>query len=82
MFSFIDESWKQINPLLFIRADGERAGLQLAFKENKQGEIAYIIRDMLRMSEKVVPQTGKLRRGGSGCVVKTPARRMSRLMQK
>lgn len=55
MLAVFNGRWKQIEPMLFICTDGERAGLLLAFKENKQGDIAYIIRDNLRVSEKIAP---------------------------
>lgn len=54
MLLFLDRRWKQIEPMLFVQADGERAGQALlGFKENKQGEIVYLIRG-LRAFEKVV----------------------------
>ncbi len=54
MLSFFNGRWKQIEPLLFVLADGERAGqAQLGFKENKAGEIAYMFQDTYLVSEKV-----------------------------
>jgi hypothetical protein len=47
---------KQIEPMLFVSVDGERAGqVLLGFKENKQGEIAYMFQDTYLVSEKVTP---------------------------
>jgi hypothetical protein len=54
MLSFLGGRWKQIEPLLFILTDGERAGRVLfGFKENKQGEIAFMFNDTYRVYEKV-----------------------------
>lgn len=48
--------WKQIEPLLFVAAEGERAGQALlGFKENKQGEIAYMFQAAYMVAEKVSP---------------------------
>lgn len=55
MLSFLNRRFKQIEPMLFVQADGERAGLLLGFKENKQGEITYMTRHPLVVSEKVAP---------------------------
>lgn len=56
MLSFFNGRWKQIEPMLFILADGERAGQALlGFKENKKGEIAYMFQDTYLVSEKVAP---------------------------
>jgi hypothetical protein len=53
MLSFQDNRWKQIEPLLFVLADGERAGqVLLGFKENKKGEIAFMFNDTYRVYEK------------------------------
>jgi CubicO group peptidase (beta-lactamase class C family) len=56
MLSFSDERWKQIEPMLFVSADGERAGqVLLGFKKNAKGEIAYMFRDSYKVYEKVSP---------------------------
>jgi uncharacterized protein (TIGR02246 family) len=56
MLSFLGGRWKQIEPLLFVLADGERAGQVLfGFKENKQGAIAYMFQDAYLVSEKLAP---------------------------
>lgn len=48
--------WKQIEPMLFVRADGMQAGrFFLGFKENSKGEIAYLFQLMYLVSEKVAP---------------------------
>ncbi|HSK70945.1 MAG TPA: serine hydrolase domain-containing protein, partial [Pyrinomonadaceae bacterium] len=48
--------WKQIEPLLFTAAEGARAGQALlGFKENKQGEIAYMFQPSYMVAEKVLP---------------------------
>jgi uncharacterized protein (TIGR02246 family) len=52
--SFPGGRLKQIEPLLFVKADGERAGQTLfGFKENKQGEIAYMFQENYMVYEKV-----------------------------
>ena len=54
MLSFFGGRWKQIEPLLFVLADGERAGqVLLGFKENKQDEIAFMFNDSYMVYEKV-----------------------------
>jgi CubicO group peptidase (beta-lactamase class C family) len=56
MLSFAGGLWKQIEPMLFVRADGERAGqVLLGFKENKPGAVAYMFQDTYLVSEKVLP---------------------------
>jgi uncharacterized protein (TIGR02246 family) len=56
MLSFLGGRWKQVEPMLFVLADGERAGQVLfGFKENKQGKIAYMFQDTYLVSEKVAP---------------------------
>jgi uncharacterized protein (TIGR02246 family) len=53
MLSFGGGRWKQIEPLLFVLADGARAGqVLLGFKENKPGEIAYMFNDSYRVYER------------------------------
>jgi|GEM_PF-993341 len=52
--SFPGGRLKQIEPMLFVKADGERAGQALfGFKENKQGEIAYMFQENYMVYEKV-----------------------------
>lgn len=54
MLSFGGGRWKQIEPMLFVLADGERAGqVLLGFKENAKGEIAYMFNDTYQVYEKV-----------------------------
>jgi hypothetical protein len=54
MLSFGGGRWKQIEPLLFVSADGERAGqVLLGFKENSKGEIAFMFKDSYKVYEKV-----------------------------
>jgi hypothetical protein len=56
MLSFSNKRWKQIEPMLFIQADGERIEpVLLGFKENKKAEIAYMFQDTYLVSEKVSP---------------------------
>ncbi len=56
MLSFFDRRWRQIGPLLFVSADGERAGkVLLGFKENSKGEIVYMFHDAFMVYEKVLP---------------------------
>ena len=54
MLSFLGGRWKQIEPMLFVLADGERAGQVLfGFKENSKGEITFMFRDTYNVYEKV-----------------------------
>jgi CubicO group peptidase (beta-lactamase class C family) len=54
MLSFAGTRWKQIEPMLFVAADGERAGqILLGFNENKKGEIAYMFQETYLVSEKI-----------------------------
>lgn len=56
MLSFAGGRWKQIEPLLFVRTDGEGAGrVLLGFKENRQGAVAYMFQDAYLVSERVQP---------------------------
>ncbi len=56
MLSVFNGRWKQIEPLLFVRADGRLAGRALlGFKANKQGEIAYMFQQTYLVTEKVSP---------------------------
>jgi len=56
MLSVFNGRWKQIEPMLFVRADGNLAGrVLLGFKENKQGAIAYMFQDTYLVSEKALP---------------------------
>lgn len=56
MLSVFNGRWKQIGPMLFVRADGRLAGrVLLGFKENKQGEIAYMFQQTYLVTEKVSP---------------------------
>jgi len=56
MLSVFNGLWKQIEPMLFVRADGNLAGrVLLGFKENKQGAIAYMFQDTYLVSEKALP---------------------------
>ncbi|HEX8564072.1 MAG TPA: serine hydrolase [Pyrinomonadaceae bacterium] len=53
MLSFLGGRWKQIEPMLFVLADGERAGqVFTGFKENAKGEIAYMFQDTYMVYEK------------------------------
>jgi hypothetical protein len=46
MLSVVGTTWKQIEPMLFVRVDGETAGRSLlGFKKNSKGEIAYMFQD-------------------------------------
>ncbi len=55
MLSFLGGRWKQIEPMLFVLADSERAGQVLfGFKENTKGEIAYMFQDTYMVYEKVL----------------------------
>lgn len=54
VLSFFGGRWKQIEPMLFILADGERAGQVLfGFKENSKGEIAFMFSDAFNVFERV-----------------------------
>jgi CubicO group peptidase (beta-lactamase class C family) len=54
MLSFFGGRWKQIEPMLFILSDGERAGQVLfGFKENLKGEIAFMFYDAFNVFERV-----------------------------
>jgi len=56
MLSFLGGRWKQIEPMLFVLADGERAGQVLfGFKENSKGEITFMFHDTYNVYEKVTP---------------------------
>lgn len=56
LLSFAGARWKQIEPLLFVRADGEGAGrVLLGFKENARGDIAYMFQEAYLVSERVLP---------------------------
>jgi hypothetical protein len=53
MLSILNTKWKQIEPMLFVRFDGETAGRTfLGFKKNSKGEIAYMFQESLRVFEK------------------------------
>ncbi len=52
--AFLGGRWKQIEPMLFILTDGERAGQVLfGFKENSKGEIAFMFYDAFNVFERV-----------------------------
>ena len=54
MLSFFNGRWKQIEPMLFVLADGERAGQAFfAFRENSKGEITFMFHDTYMVYEKV-----------------------------
>jgi len=54
MLSFFGGHWKQIEPMLFILTDGERAGQVLfGFRENSKGEITFMFQDTYMVYEKV-----------------------------
>jgi CubicO group peptidase (beta-lactamase class C family) len=54
VLSFFGERWKQIEPMLFILADGERAGQVLfGFKTNSKGKIAFMFYDAFNVFERV-----------------------------
>ncbi len=56
MLSFLGGRWKQIEPMLFVLADGARAGQVLfGFKENSKGEITLMFYDTYNVYEKIVP---------------------------
>lgn len=56
MLSFWRGRWKQIEPMLFLLADGERAGqIFFGFKPNSQGEIAFMFYDAYNVNEKIAP---------------------------
>lgn len=53
MLSFLGGRWKQIEPMLFILANSERAGQVLfGFKENSKGEIAFMFYDAFNVFER------------------------------
>ena len=55
MLSFLGGRWKQIEPMLFVLADGERAGqVRFGFKENARGEIAFMFYDSFNVFERVL----------------------------
>jgi hypothetical protein len=46
--------WKQVEPMLFVRADGRQAGKYfLGFKESSKGEISYMFQLVFLVYEKV-----------------------------
>lgn len=54
MLNFGGRRWKYLEPLLFVLADGERAGqILLGFKENTKGEIAFMFTDSYKVYEKL-----------------------------
>ena len=54
LLSFLGGKWKQVEPMLFVLADGERAGQVLfGFKGNANGESAFMFNDTFRVYEKV-----------------------------
>jgi len=54
MLSFQGARWKQIEPMLFILAEGERAGQVLfGFKENRKGEVGFMFYDAFNVYERV-----------------------------
>ena len=56
MLSFLGGRWKQIGPMLFVLADGERVGQVLfGFKENAKGEITFMFYDNYHVNESVKP---------------------------
>ena len=56
MLSFLGGRWKQIEPMLFVLADGGRAGQVLfGFKENSKGEITFMFYDAFNVYERVTP---------------------------
>ena len=56
MLSFLGGRWKQIEPMLFVLADGERVGQVLfGFKENAKGEITFMFYDTYHVFERVGP---------------------------
>ena len=56
MLSISNTRWKQIEPMLFVRVDGETAGRSLiGFKKNSKGEIAYMFQASLSVFEKDAP---------------------------
>ena len=55
MLSFLNRRFRQIAPMLFVQADGERIGQTLVgFKTDKKCEILYMFRDT-RVFEKIAP---------------------------
>jgi len=56
VLSILGTRWKQIEPMLFVRADGRLAGRSLfGFKKNSKGEIAYMFQESLRVFERDAP---------------------------
>jgi CubicO group peptidase (beta-lactamase class C family) len=54
MLSFQGGRWRQIEPMLFVLADGERIGqVYTGFRENKKGEIAYMFHETYMVYEKL-----------------------------
>ena len=54
MLSFLGGRWKQIEPMLFLLADSERAGqVRFGFKENAKAEISYMFQDAYMVYEKL-----------------------------
>jgi hypothetical protein len=54
MLSFLNGRWKQIEPMLFVSADGERAGqVYFGFKESAKGEIGFMFQENYMVYEKV-----------------------------
>ena len=54
MLSFFRGRWKQIEPMLFVLTDGERAGQALfGFRENSKGEITFMFHETYRVYEKI-----------------------------
>lgn len=52
--SFFGTSWKRIEPLLFVLAEGKRAGqVLLGFKGNSKGEITYMFTDSYKVYERL-----------------------------
>ncbi len=55
MLSFLNGKWKQVGPMLFVLADGERAGrVHFGFKTNSKGEVAYMFYDTYKVYEKIL----------------------------
>jgi hypothetical protein len=55
MLSFLGGRWKQIEPMLFVLADSERAGQVLfGFKQNSNGEISFMFYDAFNVFERVL----------------------------
>jgi len=54
MLSCFGGRWKQIEPMLFILTDGERAGQVLfGFRENSKGEITFMFQDTYMVYKKI-----------------------------